>query len=75
MAGERNAGTLRQNVRSRLTEASLRPDYVEVADADTVAPIADESRTGERALLAIAAFSGTTRLIDNVVLGEDRAPT
>jgi pantothenate synthetase len=30
--------------------------------------------TGPRALLALAAFAGTTRLIDNVVLGEDPAP-
>jgi pantothenate synthetase len=29
---------------------------------------------GSRALLALAIFVGTTRLIDNVVLGEDKDP-
>ena len=33
------------------------------------------ARVGERALIALAAFCGTTRLIDNLVLGEDAAPT
>jgi pantoate--beta-alanine ligase len=72
--GEKNAGTLRQNVLTRLEEAGLRPDYVEVADADTIEPFAAEQRIGERALLALAAFAGTTRLIDNVVFGEDPPP-
>ena len=36
--------------------------------------IEDDAHVGERALLAIAAFVGATRLIDNTVLGEDAPP-
>ena len=41
-----------------------------VADAERLVPIADDAQVGERALLAVAALAGVTRLIDNVVLGE-----
>jgi pantoate--beta-alanine ligase len=69
-SGERGAGALRGPVENSLTAAGLRVDYVTLAHADRLVPIADEVRTPERALLAVAAFAGTTRLIDNVVLGE-----
>jgi pantoate--beta-alanine ligase len=72
--GERSAGVLR-----RLTEDAVRPaatsiDYVTLADADQLVPFDDGARIPERALLAIACRIGTTRLIDNVVLGEDPPP-
>jgi pantoate--beta-alanine ligase len=73
-AGERSAGVLRANVRAELEAAELRVDYVELAEADTVEPYADPAVLPPRALLAVAAFAGNTRLIDNVVLGEDPAP-
>jgi pantoate--beta-alanine ligase len=47
-------------------------DYVDVADADALVPFADDAAVPERALVAVACRIGTTRLIDNVVLGEDR---
>ena len=50
-------------------------DYVELRGADELEPIDDAERIGERALLALAVFAGSTRLIDNVVLGEDGAAT
>ena len=74
-AGERNAGALRLRVESALRQAGLGVDYVTVADAEELVPISDESTIAERALLAIAALCGSTRLIDNVVLGEDDAPS
>ena len=40
-----------------------RVDYVELVDVDTVQPVTDISRP---AVLAVAAFVGRTRLIDNV---------
>ncbi len=43
----------------------LRLDYAEVVDPDTLLPVAD-LRGG--ALIAVAAFVGATRLIDNVLL-------
>ena len=73
-AGERNAGALRAAALPFLERANLRLDYLTLADADVLVPIADEAPSGERALLAVAGFMGKTRLIDNVVLGEDPAP-
>jgi pantoate--beta-alanine ligase len=73
-SGERGVAALRQPVRAALEAAGLRVDYVTVADAERLVPIADGAQSGERALLAIAAFAGATRLIDNVVLGEDPPP-
>lgn len=47
------------------SEPSLRLDYFEVVNADTLDPVADIS---QGALVAVAAYIGTTRLIDNVLL-------
>lgn len=74
-SGERRAGALRMPVVEVLESAGFRVDYVTLADPDELTPIADAASSGERALLAVAAFAGATRLIDNVVLGEDPAPT
>lgn len=74
-SGERRAGAIRAIARADLVQQGCAIDYVEVATADDVLPIAgDEQAIGDRALLAIAARIGTTRLIDNVVLGEDPPP-
>ncbi len=73
-AGERHVGALRSSLLAALQEAGLRLDYATLADADALVPLADEAPSGERALLAVAGFMGKTRLIDNVVLGEDPAP-
>ncbi len=73
-AGERRAGTLRGAVVAELERNTFRVDYVELVSAEELAPIADDERLPERALLAVAAFLGETRLIDNVVLGEDAPP-
>jgi pantoate--beta-alanine ligase len=74
-SGEREAAALIEPVRARLREAGLRPDYAEIADPDELFPLEPGAGVGERALIALAAFCGTTRLIDNLVLGEDAAPT
>jgi pantoate--beta-alanine ligase len=74
-AGERNAGALRARVRAGLEPAADSIDYVEVATADGVEPLADEAVLDGPALLAIAARIGGTRLIDNVMLGVDPPPT
>jgi pantoate--beta-alanine ligase len=73
-AGERQAEALRQLVLSPLGAAASSIDYVELADPDTVVPYPRGAHVADRALLAIAARVGNTRLIDNVVLGEDPAP-
>ena len=46
-------------------EKRLRLDYLALVDPDTLAPL---DRSSERALLAVAAWSGSTRLIDNVTI-------
>ncbi len=67
-AGERNAARLIEAGRDEIgRERSVRPDYFEIVDAENL----DEVTNVERGtLVAVAAFVGTTRLIDNVVLGE-----
>jgi pantoate--beta-alanine ligase len=72
--GERRAGVLRKVARGPVEAISSAIDYVDVADADSLRVYGDEDTTGERAVVAVAARVGATRLIDNVVLGEDNLP-
>jgi len=46
-------------------EPSIRLDYFEIVDPETLDPVADTSRG---VLVAVAAYVGTTRLIDNLLL-------
>jgi len=46
-------------------EPGAKLDYLEIVDPDTLEPLSDLSRG---ALVAVAAWVGTTRLIDNLVL-------
>jgi len=46
-------------------EPSVRLDYFEIVSPDTLDPVAD-IKLG--ALVAVAAYVGTTRLIDNLLL-------
>jgi pantoate--beta-alanine ligase len=46
-------------------EPAVKVDYVEIVDTETLDPVADVSRG---ALVALAAFVGKTRLIDNILL-------
>jgi pantoate--beta-alanine ligase len=62
-SGERDAATLRAAATAQLTGARI--DYVELRDATELSEIA---RLEKPAVLALAAFIGTTRLIDNRVL-------
>jgi pantoate--beta-alanine ligase len=65
-AGERDVAALLVAARAPIdAEPIMRLDYLELRDADELTPIETVSR---RAVLAVAAFAGTTRLIDNRVL-------
>jgi pantoate--beta-alanine ligase len=65
--GEHLASALLQNMCATLQEEpAIRVDYLAVVDPDTLLPIDDVKAGG---LLAIAAYVGNTRLIDNVLLG------
>jgi pantoate--beta-alanine ligase len=67
--GERSARKLERLARQPIEQAGARIDYVEACDPDNLDPLGDV--VPERALLAVACHVGKTRLIDNVVLGED----
>ncbi|HEY6369944.1 MAG TPA: pantoate--beta-alanine ligase [Candidatus Sulfotelmatobacter sp.] len=65
-AGEKNAAKLRSaGVEEFARENSVRIDYFELVDPDTLDPVEDVFRG---ALVAVAAYVGSTRLIDNLVL-------
>jgi pantoate--beta-alanine ligase len=67
-AGERNAAHLIAAGREIFSaEPAARLDYLEIVDPETLDPVAEIDKP---ALAAVAAFVGTTRLIDNVVLSE-----
>jgi pantoate--beta-alanine ligase len=64
--GESNSARLRiagQQVMAE--ESAVELDYFEIVDRDTLDPVADISGG---ALVAVAAYVGSTRLIDNIVL-------
>lgn len=70
--GERGAETLRMIAAEPVRAAFDRLDYVAAADPETLLTPAETS--SNRLLIAVAAHLGKTRLIDNVVLGEDPRP-
>ncbi len=66
-SGERDAVALAAVGRDELrSEPAARLDYFEVVNPDTLDPVVNVS---EGALVAVAAYFGTTRLIDNLVIG------
>ena len=69
--GERDPESLR-NAAVELVDASFdRIDYVAAVDAESLQP---SGASAGRLLIAVAAHLRSTRLIDNVVLGEDPRP-
>lgn len=68
-AGERNATTLLAAARELIaTEPAATIDYLELRDAGTLENVSTVSAT---TLMALAVRIGTTRLIDNTVLGDE----
>lgn len=69
--GERHAGKLAETVRTTIeTEPRLRVDYVSVVDAETLEKL---DKLDERPILvAVAAYVGKTRLIDNTMLNKTK---
>jgi pantoate--beta-alanine ligase len=81
-----DVGAVREAVTGTLSvEPALRIDYVEVVDPDTLTPPDERGEDGvgaagpaqqtgapapEQLLVAVAAFVGPARLIDNVVVGD-----
>ncbi len=68
--GERSANRVRQILRETIESTeSVRLDYAEVADADTLVSL-DHLGHESRAVALVAARVGSTRLIDNLPLTE-----
>jgi pantoate--beta-alanine ligase len=66
LSGERDAAELRHVLAATFaTEPAVRIDYAEVVDALDLQPV---ERIERDTLVAVAAFVGTTRLIDNVTI-------
>jgi len=70
--GERDPAALERTVRGKLESRVDRVDYVFVGDPETLHPYPGPVPEGRTVLAAIAAWIGTTRLIDNAELGLDR---
>jgi pantoate--beta-alanine ligase len=64
-AGERDAAKVRAAALAAMTSQDVEPEYLELVDTDTLAPV--DTITGE-VLLAVAAQVGGVRLIDNTLL-------
>jgi pantoate--beta-alanine ligase len=66
--GEKTSATLIAAGKQQFASVpTIRLDYFEVVDPDTLDPVEDVSNG---ALIAVAAYVGATRLIDNLVLGQ-----
>lgn len=68
-AGERHGTAVRARALAELTAGGVEPEYFELVDADTLAPVADIN--GE-VLAVVAARVGATRLIDNELIADGR---
>lgn len=71
-AGERDASALERIARAPIEARFDRIDYIAVRDPETLAPLGEP--VTERAVIVVAAHLGKTRLIDNLVLGEEPTP-
>jgi pantoate--beta-alanine ligase len=66
-AGERSRAALLERAHRELAaESGVRVEYLELVDATSLEPL---DRAVPGAALAVAAYVGTTRLIDNLLLG------
>jgi pantoate--beta-alanine ligase len=67
--GERNANKIAELIRTTIeSEPRVRLDYVTVADAETLEKL--EKLDDRLVLIAVAAYVGKTRLIDNTILNK-----
>jgi len=66
--GEKNAGEIERMAKGKLAKG-IEIDYLKVCDADSLEPV---ETIKDRAVFAIAAQVGRARLIDNIILEEDK---
>ena len=63
--GERDLTKLTAEIAAKITAAGGKVDYVEAVDADELEPVT--AYQGKPVMIALAAYFGTTRLIDNLL--------
>ena len=67
-AGERRADRLDARMRDVLAMSpGVRPEYIAITDSATLTPV---ELVDSGTVIALAARVGSTRLIDNIILGE-----
>ena len=70
--GERDPGAIAAAGRQAMAAVQVEPEYLELVDPDTFAPLA---AIDGQALVAVAARVGGVRLIDNEILTSDGRPS
>jgi pantoate--beta-alanine ligase len=73
-AGERDARRLQESLDRQLAGADLALEYAALVDSQSLKPLTEGELAPARAAVLLAARVGSTRLIDNTVLGVDTAP-
>jgi len=69
--GERDAGRILKAMRKEFeNEPEVRIDYLAITDTELLDPLDD--LTEKNALVSLAAYFGKTRLIDNVILNDEK---
>ena len=65
-SGEVDSNIIIREIRSMLdTKPDITEDYIDIVDLEQLAPI---GHIHQPALIAVAAYAGTTRLIDNIIV-------
>ena len=73
-AGERSKSALVAHARAVIAPAMDSIDYIDARDADLLGELPETIPADARVVIAVAARVGSTRLIDNVVAGEEPPP-
>ena len=63
--GEKDLSKITSEIAAKITAAGGKVDYVEAVDADELEPVTQYQ--GKPVMIALAAYFGTTRLIDNLL--------
>lgn len=70
--GLQSFGIIKKECEDILTKKGFKPDYVALADAETLEPLSDY-HADRKTVALIAAYIGDVRLIDNLILADDQA--
>ncbi len=70
---EKNVERLISIGKKILENSPFKLDYLGIADSETLEPITGEIKPNQKPVVLIAAYLGTTRLIDNILLYEPKA--